>query len=82
MNETPGALTTAVDELKLVEPITPLPIFTTNRVLKGGVVMGHAFAMVTGITICVLTFTFAQWVHDKMHPPSQQYAAHAAFDRR
>ena len=39
--------------------------------------MGHALAMVIGITVCVLTFMLSHWVHDKMHMPSQQYAAQA-----
>ena len=41
--------------------------------------MGHAFTMVVGITVCVLTLMLSHWVHDKdkMHMPSQQYAAQA-----
>jgi hypothetical protein len=39
--------------------------------------MGHAFTMVVGIAVCVLTLMLSHWVHDKMRMPSQQYAAQA-----
>jgi len=44
--------------------------------------MGHAIVMVIGITVCVLTFMLSHWMHDKTHPPSQQYAAQAESLRR